>query len=121
MDLNVCPCQNIISLSWNPHWENLLNNVLDIHKISSPVRNIALFNLARYILTGDIVPHSILGNVLKLGYSPIDLIFKKPRVCNSTVLSDGCVDSLKLLLYSDSFIKPYSNEHILVHLLTTAL
>ena len=39
--------------------KNVANLYHRIHKISSPARNIALFNLARYILTGDIVPHSI--------------------------------------------------------------
>ena len=35
--------------------------------------------------------------------------------------NDGFVDSIRHLLFTDNFTKPYSHEHLLVHLLTTAL
>ena len=34
---------------------------------------------------------------------------------------NGHVDTLKVLLSSNNFIKPYSEEHLLVHIITTAI
>ena len=39
----------------------------------------------------------------------------------SVTNNDGLIDSIRHLLFTDNFTKPHSHEHLLVHLLTTAL
>ena len=56
-----------------------------------------------------------------MGESPISRALNKPRDIKYVQCQNGHVDSLRLLLFNDNFIKPYFQEHILVHLLTTAL
>ena len=71
-----------------------------------------------------IVPQgSLLERVVRSGQSPINLLINKPVNFNnvhSNVL-DGHIDSLKMLLCHENFVKPYSDEHLLVHLLTTSM
>ncbi len=52
---------------------------------------------------------------MRYGYSPMKLMLTQPnRKCFSG--QDGHVDALRALLLSDNFIKPYSEEHLLVNL-----
>ncbi len=90
--------------------------------VSSPTRNLCMFYLSQYVLYGILSPGSLLDRVVRSGQSPISLVTKSPISINNNVqYSDGHVDSLKMLLYHENFIKPYSEEHLLVHLLTTSM
>ncbi len=91
-----------------------------IFKVASPTRTMNFYLMSLYLLNGTLVPGSLLERIVRYGYSPIELMFTQPnRKCFSG--QDGHVDSLRALLLSENFIKPYSEEHLLVHLLTTAL
>ena len=54
--------------------------------------------------------------------SPTKRAFNSQHVPKTSVTNnDGLGDSIRHLLFTDNFTKPYSHEHPLVHLLTTAL
>ena len=74
--------------------------------------------LSRFICYGETVPGTLLDRVVYMGESHIKRAFNYPQ---SSATNDGLVDSIRHLLFTDNFTKPYSHEHLLVHLLTTAL
>ena len=74
-----------------------------------------------YVSYGVLTSGTLLERVVRHGHSPIKYVFSKPRSVKHVPYQNGHIDSLKVLLYSDNFIKPYSDEHLLVHLLTTAI
>ena len=56
-----------------------------------------------------------------MGESPTKRAFNSQHVLETSVTdNDGLVDSIRHLLFTDSFTKPYSHEHLFVHLLTIA-
>ena len=62
-----------------------------------------------------------MDRVVSMGESPSKRAFNSQHVPESSVTNnDGLVDSIRHLLFTDN-IKPYSHEHLLIHLLTTAL
>ena len=71
-----------------------------------------------YVTKGLLIPGSIIDRVVKSGVSPIQLMYNKPKHFNHIGKSDGVVDSHKNLLLHEHFIKPWSNEYLLVNLLT---
>ena len=97
--------------------ENIINrNVLSLYnrifKVESQARRLMQHLLSRFIFYGKTVPGTLLDRVVPMGESPI-----KRGVTNN----NGLVDSFRHLLFTDNFTKPYSHEHLLVHMLTTAL
>ena len=101
------------------HDKNCISLYSRIAKISNPARDLLLYNLSRYILYGDLVTGTLLSRIVSNGYSPISCLFEMPDF-SYVQQSDGYIDSLKYLLYHENFIKHYSEEHLLAHLLTVA-
>ena len=78
--------------------------------------------LLLFIFYGKTVPETLLDRVVSMGESPTKRAFNPQHVPKTSVTNnDGLVDSIRHLLFTDNFTKPYSHEHRLVHLLTTAL
>ena len=77
--------------------------------------------LSRFICYGETVPGTLLDRVVSMGESSSKRAFNYQHVHESSATNDGLVDSIRQLLFTDNFTKPYSHEHLLVHLLTTAL
>ena len=77
--------------------------------------------LSRFICYGETVPGTLLDRVVSMGESPSKRAFNYQNVPESSATDDGLVDSIRHLLYTDNFTKLYLQEHLLVHLLTTAL
>ncbi len=88
--------------------------------MSSPTKNLCYQLLSEYIENGIIIPGTIVDRVLKLGFSPIDVLFHNVCHKHDHVFNDGIVDSLRMLLFSEHFIKPWGCEYMLVKLLTRA-
>ena len=107
--------------------EDIVNiNVLSLYnrifKVESPARRLMQHLQSRFIFYGKTVPGTLPDRVVSMGESPTKRAFNpqyvpKPSVTNN----DGLVDSIRHRLFTDNFTKPYSHEHLLVHLLTTAL
>ena len=87
---------------------------------SSPTKNLCYHLLSEYVENGIVIPGTIVDRVLKLGFSPIDVLFHNVRDRHDNVFNDGVVDSLRMLLFSEHFIKPWSCEYMLVKLFTRA-
>ena len=77
---------------------------------SSPIQNLCFHLLSDYMGSGITVPGTIVDRILKLGLSPIDVLFDKVYDRHDIVFNDGIVDSLSTLLFSvtEHFIKPWS-------------
>jgi hypothetical protein len=85
--------------------------------INSPARDLCIHLLNDYIMHGILIPGTIIERLVRMGVSPSSLL---SYTCSSHtyVPADGLVDSLRIILLSDNYIKPWSNEYMLVKLLT---
>ena len=72
-----------------------------------------------YVAQGTLIPGTIVSRRVTCGLSPINCVFNQIIKCNVSTES-GIVDSLKGLLMSEHFLKPYSDEHVLASLLLKA-
>ena len=78
--------------------------------------------LSRFIFYGKTVRGILLDRLVSMGDSPTKRAYNSQHVPKTSVTNtDGLVDSIRHLLFTDNFTNPYSHEHLLVHLLTTAL
>ena len=77
--------------------------------------------LSRFLFYGKTVHGTLLDRIVSMGESPAKRAFNSQHVPKTSVTKNGLVDSIRHLLFTDNFTKPYSHEHHLVHLLTTAL
>lgn len=103
--------------------EIVTNNRLSLyHRIcnnASPARSLIFYNLSRYILQNK-AEGSLLHNIVKSGFSPLQCAFQRLSYSGNSHDTDGHVQSIRCLLQNENFIKPYSAEHYMVHLLTKA-
>ena len=80
--------------------------------------------LIHFILKGTPIKGTLLDRIVGEGADPLDLITAKStstRPVRDTVgEEDGLVDTLRFLLLHDDYSKPWSEEHILVTMLTKA-
>ena len=78
--------------------------------------------LSRFIFYSETLLGTLLDRVVSMDESPTKPAFNCQHIPETSVTNnDGLVDSIRHLLFTDNFSKPYSHEHLLVHLLTTAL
>ena len=90
-----------------------------IMKVSSPAKDLNLHFLSLYMCKGTIVPGTLVSRLLSIGVSPVAYIFNSSTYNLPTFNTlNGHVDSIRNLLYHENVIKPYSDEHTLVYLLT---
>ena len=81
-----------------------------------------MFYLSQYVLYGTLTQGTLLHRVARSSQSPLDLAFSYTvNLRNNDTLHHGHIDSIQMLLYHENFMKPYSDEHLLVHLLTTPM
>ena len=85
--------------------------------MESPARRLMQHLLSRVICYGETVLGTLLDRVVSMGESPRKRAFNSQHVPESSVTNDGLVDSIRYLLFTNNFTKPYSHEHPLVHLL----
>ena len=76
--------------------------------------------LSDYILNDNLVPGSTIARLVSLGFSPVNVIFNTINSQHDSCINDGIVDSLRNMIFSEHFIKPWCHEYILVKLLTKA-
>ena len=89
-----------------------------IFAIESPVKQLSSHFLSMYITHGKLYPGTIVERLVSYGLSPTMCAFNKFYL--PTEPGCGVVDSLRHLLMHQNFIKPYSEEHLLTSLLTSA-
>ena len=72
-------------------------------------------------MAGDGCIHgALISRVCNLGISPLGALLKNVKNVNVDVGDAGLVDSLRFLIHSDNYDKPWSTDHTLVRLLTKA-
>ena len=99
-----------------------LSTYYNVMCYDSPARDLTTHILSMYLTTGVTIPGTIMSRVVNMGLSPISHAFHKRTLPRHIVPNgvDGVVDSLRSLISHEQFIKPYSEEHTLVKLLTRA-
>lgn len=127
--------KNMCGLGKRSHHSNLLRamnldnvtTVIDNHTMSvfkricsneSPSQNLCLHLLSQFVIHGRIVPGTIVDRLLKCDVSPIEVLFNTVPAKHEIETNNGVVDSLRMVLHSENFIKPWCDEYILVKLLT---
>jgi len=134
-----CLIKQCLGLGKRSRHSHLLN-ALNVHKVSdviykhclslyhrifqcdSPCRDFNIEMLSRYVMCQQVTPGTLLHRIVQLGKSPTSIIFNKKtvHVPNHDELDNGIVDSMSYLLRHNNFMKPYSEEHVLLSLLTKA-
>ena len=133
--------KRVMGISKHSHHSNILkavgvppvddvikNNAMrlyrNIFKANTPARDLQSTLLAHFILKGTTIKGTLLDRIVGEGVDPLDLITAKStstRPVRDTVgEEDGLVDTLRFLLLHDDYSKPWSEEHILVTMLTKA-
>ena len=93
-----------------------------IFKSDTPTAKLNSLLLARYVTLGELIPGTLIHKLVKFGFSPISVAFNDPNIPSLfQKTACGIIDSLQNLLYHQNFVKPYSDEHYFVHLLTKSL
>ena len=98
---------------------NTVSLLKRIFKVQSPLKRLTIHMLSQFISKGTIVPGTIVSNILSMGLSPVQCAFSdfKFHLPNS-IHDNGHIDSIRAMVFHENFIKPYSEEHTLVYLLT---
>ena len=92
-----------------------------IFQVDSPVRELQARLLSRYLLCGSCENGTFISSLVSSAMNPLSIIFDKTVIKNIiSYESDGVVDSLRYLLVHENYIKPWSDEYVLVSLLTKA-
>ena len=87
----------------------------------SPITDVTLYLMSDYMARGVVVPGTIIARVHDMGHSPLHCMFNRDFYnVRFMSQSDGVVDSLRHLIKHENYLKPYSDEHLLVRLLTRA-
>jgi hypothetical protein len=98
---------------------NIVSLFKRIFKVQSPLKQLTIHMLSQYISKGTIVPGTIVSKVLSMGLSPSYCAFNDYKFHLPTSINDnGHIDSIRAMVFHENFIKPYSDEHTLVTLLT---
>ena len=98
---------------------NSISLLKRIMSINTPTNDLCDYLIERYYTHKTLYPKTLVGRVIQMGISPLELI------CDRTVSSransasdDGHIDSLRYLVSEENYIKPWSAEYKLVQLLT---
>ena len=91
-----------------------------IFNVDSPVRDLCICFLSKYILNGKCIPDTLMGRVVKLGFSPTRGApsYTKPTLHSKTL--NGIVDSLRSVIFCPNILSKGSSSHTLSKLLTKA-
>ena len=90
-------------------------------RYDSPSRSLNISFLSHFISSGKVVQGTLFSRLVSLGLSPAKCMFTKPlKARNVNDVQDGIVESLRFLIHSEHFVKPWMSDHVLVQLLTSS-
>jgi hypothetical protein len=95
---------------------SLIKRIFNVH---SPLQQLCTYFMSLYVAKCTLIPGTLVSRLVTSGLSPINCVFNQITKCNVSTES-GIVHSLKGLLMSEHFFKPYSDEHVLASLLLKA-
>jgi hypothetical protein len=114
--LHVSPINGILKQRTLSLYQKIYNNNTVVNKLCNQF-------ISHYMIAGQYVRNTLVGRIIDMGISPIQAASNNFSINSSlseAVNTDGLVDSLRFVLISEHFIKPYSDDHILASLLTKA-
>ena len=91
-----------------------------IFNVDSPVRDLCICFLSKYVLNGKCVPDTLMGRVVKLGFSPTCAALSYTEPTLHLKPPDGIVDSLRGVIFSPNILSGGSCSHTLLKLLPKA-
>jgi hypothetical protein len=90
-----------------------------IVKVDTPLRDRTSHFMSLYIDNHVIIPGTIVSTIVSMGLSVIKCAFMGDKPLPRSLSNDnGHTDSIRAMIFHENFIKPYSDEHTLVYLLT---
>jgi len=110
---------NIDNVQYNVN-QRSLSMFYKVMSYDSLARDLSTYLLSLYMAKNTVVPDTIVSRVLSMGLSPVRCVFTKCYVQSERTMYgiDGTIDSLRHILSTEQCIKPYSDEHLLLRLLT---
>ena len=112
--MNICSIKSVLA-------GRVLSLYNRMFKCESPLKDLNLFLLSKYLTTGSLIKGTILHRVVSMGESPVKSIFNYcPNKQCAGSINDGTVDSVKYLIHHTNYIKPWSTEYGLCKLLCKA-
>ena len=91
-----------------------------IFHIDSPAKKFNIALLSRYITTGECTKGTLIEQVVRSGLNPLALIAQPGKQSTEPKEEDRVVYSLKVVVNSENYVKPWLTDHLLVFLLTRA-
>ena len=88
--------------------------------VDSPVRDLCTCFLSKYVLNGKCIPDTLMGRVVKLGFSPARAALSYTQPILHLKPLDGIVDSIRSVIFSSNILSRGSSSHTLLKLLTKA-
>ena len=84
----------------------------------SPTRDLCFYFINLYVYKGILFPGTLVHRLVNLGVSPSSLVLSYSKSSSQYICDNGLVDSLRVILFDGNYVKPWSNEYLLVKLLT---
>ena len=110
------------ALNINKVSHNIIHSTLSLWNrlfcVKSPTQTLCSYLYGEFLSTGNTVPGTLLSRIVNSGHSPLICTLTKTKYMHVSSCNDGIVDSLRMVLASENFIKPYSEDHRLAVLLT---
>ena len=77
--------------------------------------------LAYFLITKETFKGTLISRLVENDYCPLKVLLNQPheKHVSSDDIENGLVDSLNYLLHHDNYCKPWSDEHLLVRLITS--
>ena len=88
-----------------------------IFNSDTPTTDFNAHLMARYISSGELIKGTLIHSIVCFGLLSVSIAFVHPHIMKYKYSTQY---TLQHLLYHQNFIKPYSDEHYLVHLLTNS-
>jgi hypothetical protein len=105
--LNIPPVSEVVRDMKAAHFNRLM-------KTHSPARELSTYLMSKFLCTGRVYERTLVGQLIQMGISPIDTVFRYRKMRRATPARDGVVDSLRTLVFHYDFNAAGSTQHKLV-------
>ncbi len=99
----------------NDHVKSLFVRICSNNSIT---RDICMYFINLFVTQNIVFPGTLVNRIIDMGISPTSLLLSSHKKSSHEKTSNGLIDSLSAMLYNDNYVKPWSNEYLLVKLLT---
>ena len=89
-----------------------------IFKVKSSVHRLCSHLYTTFLQTGHMISGTLISKIYDTGHSIVDCAISRKHHIPKQMVNNGISDSLQMVLSSENFRKPFSEDHILAVLLT---